>query len=302
MRRNVATLLVGLAASGCTNVRDDDADDATITISPEAGAAESGASADGEDTLGDSSEGSGGGGGTTTTGNTSMGTAFETLTTHATTMDPDDPTNTSSDTNETGASQVDILPENLIDDLEDGDAVIYELGGRIGLWYAYDDGSVGTSNPAAMTDFAATSGGPNGSSWSAIATGSGFTTWGAGIGFDINNSGGLLKHTFDASGFTGIAFQGRGNTSVKLKVQTEAIVPVAEGGTCNAGTSCNDAYFVTIELGPSWTQHVVPFASLAQGNWGQAAPWDPATVVGVQWEVAAGTAFEIAIDDVGLYE
>jgi hypothetical protein len=231
---------------------------------------------------------------------TGVVTAFETLTTHPTTNDSDDPTNTSNDTNETGTSEVELLPENVIDDLEDGDTVIHESGGRIGLWYAYDDASGGTQNPAAMADFHPTQGGPNGSAWSATLVGQGFTDWGAGMGFDINNSGGQIKHVFDASAFTGIAFQARGNVAIKFKVQTAAIVPTAEGGTCTAGAACNDAFFATVELTPTWQQHVIPFASLAQGHWGQAAAWDPATIVGLQFEVGAGQSFEVAIDDVGL--
>lgn len=279
----------------CTTVRDEDE-----TGSPTAGStAAATTQSDGADA---SDEDSGGSDGSSDGGDGGHVTSFETLTTHATTDEPDDPTNTSSDTNDTGSTQVDILPENLIDDLEDGDAVIYERGGRIGLWYAYDDASGGTSNPAAMADFHTTPGGPNDSTHSAILVGDGYTDWGAGMGFDIDNSGGLVKHTFDASAFTGIAFQARGSGTIKFKVQTEAIVPVAEGGTCDAGTSCNDAYFTSIALGASWEQHVIPFSALAQGHWGQAAAWDPATIVGLQWEAGPGMPFEIAIDDVGLYE
>lgn len=290
-------LVVGVCVIGCTNVRSDDGGNATAASNPSTTASADGsdASEEGESSYGSSSSSGGGGG----SGPTS---SFETLTTHATTNDSSDPTNTSSDTNDTGTTQVDIAPENLIDDLEDGDAVIYELGGRIGLWYAYDDGTGGTSNPAAMTDFHSTAGGPNDSMYSAILVGNGFTDWGAGMGFDINNSGGLVKHTFDASAFTGIAFQARGSGTVKFKVQTEAIVPVAEGGTCDAGTACNDAYFTSVQLTSSWQQHVIPFAMLDQGHWGQAAAWNAATIVGLQWEAGANTAIEIAIDDVGLYE
>lgn len=298
--RYTVAILGAHACVGCTNVRDDGAAD-SLTVTAAAAENSTGSSAgDGDDDPDGGDDETSTGPGSTT--NTTVVTAFETLTTYATTMDPDDPTNTSSDTNDTGAAQVELLPENLIDDLEDGDAVIYELGGRIGLWYAYDDGSAGTSNPQAGGDFHTTVGGPNGSEYSAIIVGNGFTTWGAGMGFDINNSGGLIKHTFDASAFTGIAFQARGSGSVKFKVQTEAIVPTSEGGTCNAGASCNDAHFVTIELTPAWQQHVVSFASLAQGGWGQAAAWNPATVVGLQWEVGASTNYEVAIDDVGLYD
>lgn len=238
--------------------------------------------------------------GATTSTSTSSTSAFDTLTTAAT-SGPPDPTNTSADTNDTGTAQVDIAPEDLIDDLEDGDAVIYELGGRIGVWYAYDDGSAGTSNPAAGDGFLPTAGGPNGSTYAAHIVGSGFSTWGAGMGFDLDNSGGLIKHTFDASGYTGVAFQARGAGTIQFKVQTGAVVPTAEGGTCNAGGSCNDSYATMVVLTPTWQQHVIPFAMLSQAGWGQAAAWDPATLMGLQWEAPMGAPFEIVIDDVGFY-
>lgn len=231
---------------------------------------------------------------------TSSTTAFDTLTTAAT-SGPPDPTNTSADTNDTGTNQIEIDPDDLIDDLEDGDAVIYELNGRIGVWYAYNDGSGGTSNPAADGGFLPTSGGPNGSAYAAHLVGSGFSSWGAGMGFDINNSGGLVKHPFDASGYTGIAFQARGNVSVFFKVQTEAVVPTGEGGTCTAGDSCNDAHRMVIDLDSTWQQYVVPFAMLQQAGWGQGAAWDPSSILGLQWEVEPGSAFEVVVDEVGFY-
>ncbi|MCX4246981.1 CIA30 family protein [Paraliomyxa miuraensis] len=231
---------------------------------------------------------------------TSSTTAFDTLTTAAT-SGPPDPTNTSGDTNDTGTSQVDIAPDDLIDDLEDGDAVIYEIGGRIGVWYAYDDGSAGTSNPAAGDGFLPTAGGPNGSNYSAHLVGSGFSTWGAGMGFDLDNSGGATKHPFDASGYTGIAFQARGQGTIQFKAQTEAVVPTSEGGTCNAGGSCNDSHATQVVLTATWQQHVIPFASLAQAGWGQGAAWDPSSLMGLQWEAPSGSPFEIVIDDVGFY-
>ena len=38
---------------------------------------------------------------------------------------------------------IDIATENLIDDFEDGDGLIYEGNGRIGAWYSYNDDSAG---------------------------------------------------------------------------------------------------------------------------------------------------------------
>src|SRR5690606_1927607 len=110
-----------------------------------------------------------------------------------------------------GADAVTILPENLIDDLDDGDASIAEVGGRIGAWYTYNDETTGGEQaPPSDSDFAPSAGGPTDSGFMARTTGSGFTEWGAGMGFDLNNPGDA-KGTWDASAFTGVAFKARGD-------------------------------------------------------------------------------------------
>jgi hypothetical protein len=253
-------------------------------------------------------------GGTSTTGldgGAEVTTAFETLTTDPTIGATTDPTNTSAVTNDTGTALVPIVPTNIIDDLEDGDAVILEQPGRIGIWYAYGDPSSATLNPPAVGNFVTTAGGPNGSKYSSILRGGGFTQY-VGFGFDINNSGGTTKRPFDASMFTGIAFQARGSGTVLFKIQTQGVVPATEGGTCvpaPAPNECNDSYSFRVTLTPQWTQVVVPFAMMAQDPyWGLEVPWNPATVVGLQWEMNTTTVttnpfppFEIAIDDIGFY-
>lgn len=244
----------------------------------------------------------------TTTSSVTVGptTEFDTLTTDPTTAGNIDPTNTSADTNDTGAVTVQLLPEDMIDDLEDGDAVIYERDGRIGVWYSYNDGTSGTQNPPAMGFFAPSLGGPHGSAFASMIQGSGFTDWGFGFGFDLNNAGGSIKRTFNGSGYTGIAFQARGTPTgnVKFKIQTSGVVPMVNGGTCNPSNGeCNDSYYYEFEVTSTWRQIVVPFDELNQGNWGQATPWNPAQMMGLQWErLPTGGAWMLAIDDIGLYQ
>lgn len=236
--------------------------------------------------------------GTTSGGNA---TAFDTLTTEPPGNATADPTNSSGDTNDTGSASVTISEDGLVDDMEDGDAVIYERGGRIGVWYSYNDATAGTMNPAAMQDFVVTAGGPNESTYAAHVRGSGFTSWGAGIGFDVNNAGGTRKGLFDASGFRGIAFQVRTNVMLRFKIQTGEVVPTEQGGTCTAGDSCNDAYGFDVQPSTTWRQVAINFSELSQANWGQQAPWNASTVMGFQWEVTANQSFEFAIDDVGFF-
>lgn len=193
---------------------------------------------------------------------------------------------------------VTIAPANLIDDLEDGDGSIKALGGRVGAWYTYNDmTAAGTEKPIAGDPFLPLGVG-NGSSKSAEASGSGFTVWGAGFGFDLNNSG-TAKQTYDVSAFTGIVFGTKG-TPFRFKVLTTATVPTAEGGAC-ATTKCGDNFGSAIAATSSWQQFAVPFASLKQEGYGDVATFVPSTVIGVQFQVAKGVTFDISIDDIGFY-
>jgi hypothetical protein len=198
----------------------------------------------------------------------------------------------------TVSGPVTIAPANSIDDLEDGDGSISALGGRVGAWYTYNDKTAGaTQTPAAGDPFTPLAAG-NGSAKAAQTTGSGFTTWGAGFGFDFNNTG-TTKGTYPVAAFTGIVFSAKG-TPFRLKVLTTGTVPAAEGGAC-ATTKCGDNFGKAITATANWQQFAVPFASLTQEGWGDKVTFDGATVTGVQFQVAAKVAFDISIDDVGFY-
>lgn len=199
----------------------------------------------------------------------------------------------------------DIDPMNMIDDFEDGDGLIKAAGDRVGAWYTYnDDTAAGSQTPAAGESFVPTDGGPAGSTFFGETTGSGFTTWGAGVGADLNNvgdpeGGAGIKMPYDASAFTGVAFKARGNVTIRAKLQIAAIVPTTSGGDCAA--NCDDAHGKAFELTDTWTQYTLPFAEALQEGWGTVAPFDGATLMGVQFQVPANATFEVAIDEIGFY-
>ena len=206
--------------------------------------------------------------------------------------------------------QVNIEPANMVDDLEDGDDVITDQGGRVGAWFTYNDESAGGMQ-SPTGEFTPAQGGAGGSAFSASMSGSGFAEWGAGMGFDLNNpgddSGGAgVKNPWDASGFTGVAFRARGNVPVRVALVTQAIVSEEFGGNCTPsdeeGMMCDDAHGMTFPLNDTWTQYVVPFASASQGGWGLAADFDAATMTSIQFDVGANLDFEIWIDDIGFYQ
>ncbi len=197
-------------------------------------------------------------------------------------------------------------PQNVVDDLEDGDPLIYGANGRQGAWYTYNDASMGgVQTPAGDEPFAPVEGGPMPSLFMAHTDGSGFGVWGAGLGFDLNNAGDEMggpgvRMRYDGTGFTGIGFNARG-TPLRMKVLVEAIVPTATGGTCESATDCEDAHGVIVPLTEEWAQYTIDFTELRQEGWGVAAEFDVATLMAVQFQVSANTEFDFDIDNVFFY-
>jgi hypothetical protein len=122
------------------------------------------------------------------------------------------------------------------------------------------------------------------------------------MGFDLNNSG-TAKGTWDAGAYTGIAFWAKGS-AFRVKILVPATVPTAEGGSCTPqGTNqCGNNHGMAVTPGTDWQQVVVPFASLTQeSGWGIQAQFDKTKVIGIQFQVGAGSTFDYWIDDIGFY-
>lgn|SRR5690606_11168036 len=260
---------------------------------------------DDDDTVDSTSSGSTTGGEATSDGGTTstststtgdLGTTTNVDPTNATTGGAD-PTSTESATAGTLDMQA-IAPDDMIDDFEDGNIAILGAGGRAGYWYIGDD-TTGTTSPASNEDLIQ-AGGPVGTQ-KLVFSGSGFTDWGAYLGFPLASD-----ETYDLTGYTGIAFLARGKGTIDFKVNTSDIIPVSRGGTCDAaaleeGQSCDIGHAFSITLKDTWEQYLVPFAMLEQPTWGNGVDFIPANAIGVQWQAPAGAAFEIQLDDVGLY-
>src|SRR5262249_32289541 len=107
------------------------------------------------------------------------------------------------------------------------------------------------------------------------------------------------KTVYPVVGFTGLAFWAKGSPTIRVKVLITSTVSVAEGGLCTA--NCGDNHGMSVSLTSGWVQYAVPFAGLTQEGWGAPAPFDPARVLSVQFQVVAGASFDFWIDDIGLY-
>src|SRR5262249_39465772 len=154
--------------------------------------------------------------------------------------------------------------------------------------------------PIAMSPFmpsAIPNGGRSGSMHAAHMSGKGFTTWGAGMGLDLNHPGGGTRASLDASKYKGVTFwamAGAGaTTSLRVNFPDKDTDP--SGGTC--GTKCQDHFGAVLTLSSSWTQQTIQFSDLKQQGWGTAAAsFDAKSAYGVEFMVPANTTFDLWID------
>lgn len=203
---------------------------------------------------------------------------------------------------------------DMIDDMEDGDDGTLVKPGRMGYWFTYDDGSAGLLNPAPMTQVAMEPipGGRCGTSHKAMRiTGSGFMTWGCGMGFLLNLGAGDNPALYDASATKGITFWARvGDLSVKqlkLLIGDQWTSPV--GGHCDASvssgpTACYDAFYAPLDLTATWQRFSFTWGELRQRMFGlQRDALDTTTLTTINFEVgASASVFDVWIDDVAFFE
>ncbi|MEI9950471.1 MAG: hypothetical protein WDO74_16175 [Pseudomonadota bacterium] len=201
------------------------------------------------------------------------------------------------------------ITDLLIDDLDDGDDAIRPIGARVGYWYTFNDGT-GVQVPAPTVAFKGTTPGHiPAAGLAATTSGPAFTSYGAGMGFDFNNTA-MKACPYNAGAYTGIKFWAKANTgnmammALSAMVKIPATTAVANGGTC-VGT-CDDHYALKPApvLTMAWTQYTITFASaatFAQGGFGTAAPFDKTKILAVQFQVAKNVKFNFSVDDVTFF-
>ena len=188
-----------------------------------------------------------------------------------------------------------------IDDMEDKDFRIRLLCGRNGTWYTFNDGT-GTQVPAEGAACPATPivGGRSGSTYAQETTGSGFTSFGAGLGFNFVDGG----PSYDAHVWSGVQFWARMATgSATMRVVLSDGNTDSRGGVCSSAPGgCGDYFGVVISLTSTWALYKVKFTDLRQQGWGYAATaYDPSKAYGVQWNIDAGPPFDLWVDDVSFF-
>ena len=165
---------------------------------------------------------------------------------------------------------------DLLDGFEDEDLTLEESGGRGGVWYLFNDQTVGTTGPTPLV-CSALSGAPAELGLYAMhVTATGFTGFGSGLGVDFRAG----KKVYDASKFSGIRFWAKVGVgkNTKHRVQIADLMTDVAGGKCNAaanapnGEKCDDHFGFNATFTTSWAQYVVRFDQLTQIGWGNPAP------------------------------
>jgi hypothetical protein len=196
---------------------------------------------------------------------------------------------------------------SIIDDMEDGVGDICPSQGRGGSWYVVTDPSGGTLamsgaslNPTLI---------PNGRGTSrraAALVGSGFTDWGALMGFPLKSGA-----SYDARAADGIRFWMKGTVPFNFQVAVPGTIPRSSGGTCDENCY-RPLGFWWGDPAADWTEVRVPFTALRgplvfddDFNLILIEPsWSTAALSSVEFSVpgtATSEPFELWIDDVSFY-
>ena len=199
--------------------------------------------------------------------------------------------------------------DELIDDMEDGNASIGPRPGWNGTWYVFHDGTTaghmvpGDTDPITMESIV---GGRCGSTLAMRISGNGFTDWGAGTGFSFS-WGGSAALPVDFSRYDGIAFwarTGQGTTS-RFRVNLLDKDTEPQGGYCDAtstavGEQCYDHWGVFLtDVGNDWKQYQVKFSDLAQRGFGRPTDkFDPSTLYGIEFQIDPSSLFDVWLDDI----
>lgn len=190
---------------------------------------------------------------------------------------------------------------------------IAQQSGRVGYWFAYNDGSSCTETPALSTPFVATAGGALSTPGAARMNGQGCLMWGAGMGFDFNRGNNIPVDkacSYDVSAFTGISFYAKSTTLNNFNV----LVPMLStenssiGGNCvsTATVQCDDHYQQIFPAATAtWTAYQIAFKQLKQAGFGKVVPFDATQVVGVRFQTtvaaSATSPYDLWVDQISFY-
>lgn len=192
--------------------------------------------------------------------------------------------------------------EELIDDMNDGNAAIPEVNLRRGAW---SDLLVNTSGasiyPDPSTPFVVTDTGDICRKFAVFVKGQTSIDPGSGANFGFS-----LGAPYDASAYSGLSFWARieAGTDPPLRVtfpdgDTDPRGAICSTSTADTTKTCWDHYGLRLTLTTTWTKYSIPFSALSQDSWGYLAQkFDPSTLYSVVFTIGDTATFAIWIDSV----
>lgn len=201
-------------------------------------------------------------------------------------------------------------PAALIDDMEDQNGTLAQVGDRNGVWWISTDGTGGTVTPQADASPNAERilGGRCDSRYAMRITGSDFSDWGAvlSVGFRY----GTTQEAVDLGDFDGVMLWARvGEThSSDIRVQFQDSTTHPDGGKCKDASGSEDACWdgwgtEIAPLSTEWKLYQIRFDSLAQRNYGlQGDAFDSNHVYSMDFLLQQDSVFDLWLDDLWLYQ
>jgi hypothetical protein len=195
---------------------------------------------------------------------------------------------------------------SVIDDNASGTGRLPTVGNRVGSWFEYDDGTAGAMvvPKANQLPSLIPGGGPGGNRYGQHTAGMGFTTWGCGIGFDLNNPGGsaTMKSSYDGSGYSGIEFWARSDDpgTVEFEVIDSDTNQYGDAG-CTPTAPCGP-FSAPIALTKQWTLYKILYADLKQQRYGmQFQSFNPTQIISIQFQMPANVTFDYWIGEIAFF-
>ena len=188
-------------------------------------------------------------------------------------------------TGKCSADTVVVGANDIIDDFEDGDFNAPALGGRVGNWYVYGDGTGTLGFDVAVID--------RGASQKGIHTkGKDFSKWGSGMGVDMLSA----KAPYNAGAYSGVTFWARSLATLPVLVVFPDVDTDPGGKLC---TTCDHHYNKTLQVTTGWQRFTVNFAdlNLEAGTLPEPTAFKPDGLISVQFRMAPSQTYELFVDD-----
>ena len=170
-----------------------------------------------------------------------------------------------------------------------------EQSNQWNVWYTTHDATVGGVQTPTGT-FAPELSTPD-LHYSAHTTGTGFTTWGAGLALNLANA----KTCYDLSKFTGFTFTAKGPANLIVAAQVPGVLPTTAGGTCL--TNCYDSHETTVVLSSDFAEYTLYWDQFKQAGWGTPVVFEGSQVMLFNFEVGPNDMpFDFWLDNISFVD